>query len=342
MTRPDETENDAASPGEDEVRVERFHIRKRSSSRLDKYLRARFPRMSRTLMQKLIKQGAVTVNGLPTKASYAPDAGDLIEVVVPPPEPLEITPEDIPIDILYEDDHILALNKQSGIICHPARATQSGTLVNALAFHSESLSTGGEPFRPGIVHRLDKNTTGVMLVAKTDEAHWRLSLQFEQRTVHKVYLGIVEGNPSLDGDVIDKPLAAHPLIKDRYVVTGMPVRPALFKSAVTRYEVRERFAGFCLMHCFPKTGRTHQIRVHMSSIGHPLVGDTFYGGHLVSERDLAGAGAAEPLITHQALHALSIAFKHPILEKPQEVEAPPPENICRIIDLLRRHRANHP
>jgi 23S rRNA pseudouridine1911/1915/1917 synthase len=215
-------------------------------------------------------------------------------------------------------------------------------LANALAFYSESLSKGGEPFRPGIVHRLDKNTTGVMLVAKTDEAHWRLSLQFERRTIQKVYLGVLEGNPSLDSDVIDRPLAAHPKIKDRYVVPGMPARPSLFKEAVTRYEVKERFEGYAVAHLSPKTGRTHQLRVHMSAIGHPMLGDTFYGGHLVSEKALAGVGNDEPLITHQALHAMRIEFIHPIAEKPVVIEAPLPRNIERIIELLKTHRSRVP
>ncbi len=297
--------------------------------------------MSRTLLQRLIKQGAVTVNGLPTKASFEPAAGDLIEVSVPPPEPNDIIPEDIPLDVLYEDDFLLAINKKTGIICHPARATQTGTIANAVAFYAESLSAGDDPFRPGIVHRLDKNTTGVMLIAKTDEAHWRLSLQFERRTLDKTYFGIVEGEPRLDGDIIDMPLASHPTIKDRYIVPGMPVRPMLFKNAVTRYEVAERFKGFAIMHLHPKTGRTHQLRVHMSAIGHPMLGDTFYGGHLFSEADLAGDASAsgEPLITFQSLHALRISFVHPVLETPLCVEAPLPPELLHIVDLLRRHRS---
>ncbi len=331
---------DVANEGDDEeVRIERLHIRKRLSSRLDKYISTRFPRVSRTLMQRLIREGAVTVNGLPTKASYKPDAGDLIEVIIPPPEPLDIIPQDIPLDVIYEDDHLLALNKQTGIICHPSKGTQTGTLANALAHYSSSLSRVNEPFRPGIVHRLDKNTTGVMLVAKTDEAHWRLSLQFERRTTRKTYLGIVEGSPSLDGDLIDQPLAAHPAIKDRYLVPGMPSRQALFKEAITEYRVQDRFHGFTLVHMFPKTGRTHQLRVHMSAIGHPILGDTFYGGHLLSEKDLAGAGSTEPLITHQALHALRIEFIHPITERSLTIEAPVPANIQGILALLRQYRA---
>lgn len=324
---------------EDVQRV-RLKIRRRLvGRRLDKYLHGRFPRMSRTLIQRLIRHGGITVNGLPTKPSYEPAAGDVIDVLVPPPEPYEVIPEPIPLDILYEDEHILAINKPTGIICHPAKSTQTGTVANALAHYASSLSRGDDPFRPGIVHRLDKNTTGVMLVAKTDEAHWRLSLQFERRTIDKTYLGIVEGEPELDGDVINAPLAAHPRIRDKYVVPGLRDRADLFKEAVTRYEVAERYRGFALMHLHPRTGRTHQLRVHMSYIGHPMLGDTFYGGHLFSEKDLTGSGSEEPLIAYQALHAFRIRFRHPITEEMMEIEAPPNPTLRRIIDLLRTYRA---
>jgi len=324
----------------DEAERVRLKIRRRLiGRRLDKYLHGRFPRMSRTLIQRLIKHGAITVNGQPTKPSYEPDGGDIVEVLVPPPEPTDIIPEPMPLDILYEDDHILAINKPTGIICHPARSTQTGTLANGLAHYAESLSHGDDPFRPGIVHRLDKNTTGVMLVAKTDEAHWRLSLQFERRLIHKTYLGVVEGEPELDADVINAPLAAHERIKDKYIVPGLRRRPELFKEAVTEYEVAERFRGFALMHLHPKTGRTHQLRVHMSYIGHPMLGDTFYGGHLFSERDLTGAGSDEPIIAYQALHAYRIRFRHPISEEMMEIEAPPNARLRHIIDVLRKHRS---
>jgi 23S rRNA pseudouridine1911/1915/1917 synthase len=341
----DELLAEPPSPSEEEpdddpaVRRERLRIRRRvSGRRLDKYLHARFPRLSRTTLQKLIKQGEITVNGLPTKASYEPASGDLVEVLVPPPPPSDVPPEDIPLDILYEDDHLIAINKAAGIICHPAGSWQRGTVANAVAFHAASLSHGDDPYRPGIVHRLDKNTTGVMLIAKDDETHWRLALQFERRTVQKVYFGICEGEPSRDQDIIDQPLGHHPLIKDRYLNPGQLPRAMLFKEAVTHYAVKERFKGFAVVHLSPKTGRTHQLRVHLSAIGHPLMGDTYYGGHLFSEKDLAGQGSTEPLIAKQALHALAIEFVHPIHEKSMRVEAPPPENLRRIVELLRRHR----
>lgn len=329
----------AEADAEPALRKQRLRIRRRvSGRRLDKYLRARFPRMSRTLLQRLIKQGDVTVNGLPTKASYEPAGGDIVQVLIPPPPPTDITPEDIPLDILYEDDYLIAINKAAGIICHPAGAWQGGTIANAVAFHAATLSHGDDPFRPGIVHRLDKNTTGVMLIAKTDEAHWRLALQFERRTLQKTYFGICEGVPSRDQDVIDQPLSAHPSIKDRYIIPGQVPRAMLFKEAVTHYKVKERFKGFSVVHMHPKTGRTHQLRVHMSAIGHPLMGDSFYGGHFFSEQDIAGEGSAEPLTRVQALHAFAIEFVHPILENTMKIEAPLPPHLQHIVDLLRQYR----
>ena len=161
--------------------------------RLDKYLHGRFPRLSRTLIQRLIREGVITVNRQPAKASYEPDGGDRIDLVIPPPEPYEVIPEPMALDILYEDDDLLAVNKPKGIIVHPSRGTQTGTLANGLAWYASSLSHGDDPFRPGIIHRLDKNTTGVLLVAKTDEAHWRISLQFERRTIREC-LARNEGN----------------------------------------------------------------------------------------------------------------------------------------------------
>lgn len=326
----------------DEAEQVTLHVRRRlPGRRLDKYLHSRFPRLSRTLIQRLIKQGAITVNGRPAKASYEPDAHDRVDLVIPPPEPYDLVPEQIPLDIIYEDDHMLAINKQKGIIVHPSKGTQLGTIANGLAWYAGSLSHGDDPFRPGIVHRLDKNTTGVMLVAKTDEAHWRLSLQFERRTVRKTYLGVVEGGPRLDSDIINAPLGTHPTMKDRYIVPGahQEVIRRLAKEAITEYEVVERYRGYSLMHLHPRTGRTHQLRVHMSYIGHPMAGDTFYGGHHVSEKHITGEGSDEPLTNQQALHAFRIRFTHPILETVMESEAPPPADLNRLITLLRAHRA---
>lgn len=333
---------------EDQAERVRVHIRRRlPGRRLDKYLHGRFPRLSRTTIQRLIKQGAITVNGVTTKASYEMNGGDVVELVIPPPEPREVIPEDIPLDIVYEDDDLLAINKAAGIICHPARGDQTGTVANALMFYATQLSHGEDPFRPGIVHRLDKNTTGIMLVAKTDEAHWRLSLQFERRTVQKTYLAIVHGNPPLDGDTIDAPIGVHPVVREKFAVFVRENKIDTTKNAVTAYEVAERYrandAGrrvgqdFALVKLFPKTGRTHQLRVHMSYIGHPIVGDTMYGGRVVSAFDLSGdpAAAVRPRFVVQALHAWKIKFRHPIREDVMELEAPLPPPFLQAVDLLR-------
>ena len=205
---------------------------------------------------------------MPTKASYEPATGDLIEITLPPPPPSGIVPEDIPLEILYEDEWLLAINKQAGIICHPARATQSGTVANAVAFHAKTLSRTDDPFRPGIVHRLDKNTTGVMLIAKTDEAHWRICMQFERRTIRKQYFAVCEGRSSqLDGDIINKPLAPHPETTQRMILPGAnPPRQAMFKEAVTEYKRQHAaIVGYTTVDLFPKTGqdpptaRTHGV-----------------------------------------------------------------------------------
>lgn len=332
---------DRPVPLADSAKPVTVNIRRRlPGRRIDKYLHGRFVRMSRTLIQRLIKQGAITVNGKPTKASYELNAGDEIRLVIPDPEPNEVIAEPIPVEIIYEDREMLAVNKQAGIICHPARATQRGTLANGLAYYAETLSHGDDPFRPGIVHRLDKNTTGVMLIAKTDEAHWRLALQFERRTMQKEYLAIVEGQPQLDADVIEASIGGHPRIKDKYIVPGPRDQARQVKDAVTRYEVLERFVGFALVGMFPKTGRTHQIRVHMSHIGHPLVSDPNYGGHYATMSQVTGDSREpdEPIIPRHALHAHRITFLHPIREQQMSIEAPLPEDFNSALDLLRKHR----
>jgi 23S rRNA pseudouridine1911/1915/1917 synthase len=224
------------------------------------------------------------------------------------------------------------------MICHPARAEQTGTVVNALLYRASQLSHGVDPFRPGIVHRLDKNTTGVLLVAKSDEAHWRLALQFERRTVQKTYLAVVAGEMELDGDRINAPIGAHPVVREKFAVMVRENRIDIAKTAVTYYEVAERFRGYTLVRLSPKTGRTHQLRVHMSYIGHPIVGDVMYGGQPVSEYSLTGAGSQEVFLSHQALHAWRIQFRHPITEREMEIEAPFHGPFKQLVHLLRESR----
>lgn len=341
-------EDDAAervdTPDGEPERVRIVIARKLPGRRLDKYLHGRFKKkVSRSIIQRLIKRGEILVNGKPTKNSYEMEAGDEIDINFPPPEPYEVTPEDLPIDIIYEDECLLAINKARGMIAHPASRTQGGTVANALAFYSNQLAQTDDPFRPGIVHRLDKNTTGVMIVAKTEEAHWRLALQFEQRTTQKIYQAIVHGGPEFDEDEIDVPIGQHPTVHDRYVATGFAERlgpkfaKKLSKSAQTRYKVLERFNNFSLVELYPKTGRTHQLRIHMSHIKHPIVGDPFYGGRHISMRHITGrpTDSDELIWNRQMLHACRLIVQHPIEERPLELEAPYADDMQSLLDTLR-------
>ncbi|MFC1676844.1 RluA family pseudouridine synthase [Planctomycetota bacterium] len=303
--------------------------------RIDKYLHGRFSNFSRVVLQNIIKAGTVKVNGKVVKASFKLSPGDKIDLTLPELPDREITPEDIPLNIIYEDDDIIILNKQSNIIVHPARGNLHGTLVNGLAFYCQNLSSGLGELRPGIVHRLDRNTTGCMVVTKNDIAQWKIAKQFELRQTKKTYLAIVHGQPELDADRIKAPLGVHPRIREKYAV-----RPEKGKEAVTFYEVLERFRGFSLLKLTPHTGRTHQLRVHLAHIKHPVVADDMYGGKLVYPWQLQNGEPAveEPVIGRTALHAYSLEFKHPGTEKQVKFEAPIPEDMQHLLDMLRKYR----
>jgi len=351
---PAEVETAVEAEEEDALRHVRIFIRRAlANRRLDKYVSGRLgKRMSRTALQRYIREGAVTVNGRLVKPSYVIRTGDTIDLLLPEDKPKEIPPEPIPLDVVYEDDDVLAVNKQADLIIHPARGNWTGTLVNALAYYFrknwrdiKELPTSGEVFRPGIVHRLDRDTTGILLVAKTELALWRLGRQFELRHIQKTYAAIVHGIVAADEDVIDAPIGKHPKIKEKYHVhrlTGRPY-PATTKQAVTRFRVLERLAnvgrsraGFSLVELYPKTGRTHQLRVHMSFLGHPIVGDRMYGGGPVYHSQLEGRAhmAEGPLITRQALHARSIAFRHPRTGQAMRLEAPLPDDFTQTLSIL--------
>jgi 23S rRNA pseudouridine1911/1915/1917 synthase len=333
-------EQNAAKDDESPVTVE-FELLKDLDKRLDRYMVDRVPFLSRTQIQRLVEEQAITVNGRVPKSSTRLRKGDRIVATLPPPPSGAIVPEDIPLDVLFEDDSIIVVNKPAGLIVHPARSHKSGTLVNALAWRFKHVSGGelskvGEEFaRPGVVHRLDKHTSGAIVSAKNDTAHWRLGRQFEMRRTDKRYLALVHGHPARDVETIDLPLGKHPTIKEKYAVrhdeTGKP--------SLTIARVRERHLApsgerYALVELELKTGRTHQIRVHLAFTGHPIVGDDMYGGRHARESDFGGASDAM-LLARQALHATTLGFRHPMTEQPMSFTAPVADDIRRAIALLR-------
>jgi 23S rRNA pseudouridine1911/1915/1917 synthase len=312
-----------------------------AGKRIDAYLASRYPDYSRSVVKKVIDVGAVLVNGQPVKASYKVRLGDRICIWLPELADDAPTPEDIPISVVYEDAALTVVNKPAGMVVHPAKGHWSGTLVNALQFHYDTLSTTAGAERPGIVHRLDRDTTGLLLVAKADSAHQRLAQQFEQRTIHKEYLALVAGSPERDSDYIERTIGFHPTNREKMAIR-LPEDGG--KDAVTFYEVIERFRGYALVRCKPQTGRTHQIRVHLAHIGHPIVADKAYSGRdRLMLGDVIGPGAtgaeAETvLIDRQALHAHSLRLDHPLTGQPLHLTAPLPDDMTRTLVALRRYR----
>ncbi|MGD9763377.1 MAG: RluA family pseudouridine synthase [Candidatus Binatia bacterium] len=278
-----------------------------AGERLDRFLAARGVLGTRSQVHRLIAAGAVRVGDRAVKPGTVLRSGDEITVYRPAPSPVETQPEPIPLDVLYEDSWLLAINKPPGLVVHPAPGHRQGTLVSALLYRWPEPGAGLDPARLGIVHRLDKDTSGVMLIARTAAALADLGRQFRAREVHKQYLALVCGAPRAHGGLIDRPIARHPIHRQR-----MAVR-ACGRAARTRYEVVERFRGITLVRAYPETGRTHQIRLHLAAQGHPVLGDRLYGH--------ARPGDAG-LISRQALHAEAIAFRHPVTGDELRLEAP--------------------
>ncbi|MCF6156823.1 MAG: RluA family pseudouridine synthase [Candidatus Brocadia sp.] len=321
-----------------QVKEVTFDIKKTfDDKRIDRYLASRLPDYSRTFIQKIIKEGAVLVNGRTVKSSYDIQKGDFISVHVPVLEESKIVPEDIPLNIVYEDDYLMLINKPYDMVVHPAGGHPSGTLVNALAFHCQNLSQINGPLKAGIVHRLDRDTSGIMLAIKSDAVHSHIAMQFEKRYVRKEYIAVVEGEVTFDSDEIHLPIGRHKSDRQK-----MAVRRDDGKEATSIYEVLERFRGYTLVKVMPKTGRTHQIRVHMRSIGHPVVADFMYSNHescylsdlLGKERE----SGEVPIIERQALHAHKIGFFHPIQNKTMEFQVDLPEDISLLVKTLREVR----
>lgn len=329
-------------PNEENIENMEFCIRGRvEGQRIDAYLVKRFGDYSRAYLQKLIKSGKVTVNGKPVKASHHIRTGEEIRVELPQLEELHLKPEQMPLQILYEDEDIAAINKQPDLVIHPSRGHLQGTLVNGLLFYFENLSDYTDVFRPGIVHRLDRNTSGVLLVAKSNRAHAGLAEQFEHREIHKEYLALVEGRLKLDRNIVNLPLAMDPHNRERMAVRGNG------KEAITEYQVLMRYPAHTLVHVFPKTGRTHQIRVHLKSEGHPIVADEMYGAApclsmamIHQHANLPPPEQDEVILDRTALHAWRIHFRHPALNTQMTLVAPLPEDIKNTLLIFQKYWPN--
>jgi len=295
-----------------------------TSDRIDRYLSQELPDLSRSRIQQLIEQGVVQVNGkVCTSKKTTVQSGDRISLVILNAKPLDLQPEAIPLDVLYEDDSLIIINKPAGLVVHPAAGHESGTLVNALLAHCQNLAGIGGVQRPGIVHRLDKDTTGAIAVAKTDFAHQHLQAQLKAKTARRQYLGLVYGSPSVQSGTIDQPIGRH--LVDRKKMAVVPVEKG-GRPAVTHWQVQERLGNYTLMHFQLETGRTHQIRVHSAYLGHPIVGDPVYSsGHSLGV-NLPG----------QALHAWRLTLQHPVSEEWIEVTAPVPKTFTTLLEVLRR------
>lgn len=310
------------------TRTEKLVVTQRESpKRLDVFLANRDPSLSRSALQRLIEEGRITVNGLTVKPSYKIRAADRIVLAIPRPEPVELKAEPIRLEVLHEDEAVLVLNKQAGLVVHPAPGHWSGTLVNALLHHFEgtgTLPTIGGKERPGLVHRLDKETSGVMVIAKTDQAHRALAGQFKQHTISRTYEALTWGVPKRREGRIE--LAIGRDTKERKKFSARTARP---KASITAYCVKERF-GTAASHVLliPLTGRTHQLRVHLSALGHPLLGDTTYGGRKVTEVE----GIHIPRVM---LHATHLGFLHPLSGQRVEYTSPPPADFQCVMQSLR-------
>ena len=322
----------------DEPRITLTVDQSAAGMRLDSFIAKQLTDFSRAHLQEGIRAGSVTVDGQRAKSSLRISAGQSISLVLPERRREGPEPEDIPLDVIYEDDDVAAINKPPGMVVHPAKGHWQGTLAGAVQHRFGPLSDVGGPTRPGIVHRLDRDTSGVIIVAKNDLAHMRLAKQFEQRTTKKQYFALVAGVPDHDRDIIDRPIGAHPYQREKKAIRA---DHATSRSAETFYEVIERFRGFAAVRLMPKTGRTHQLRVHLASIGCPVLCDRLYGGRArLTLADLTGnIDDDAELLTRQALHAQRLEVTHPTTGEPLVLEAPLPADIQTAYDTIRERRS---
>ena len=290
------------------------------NQRLDAFLASSLDGLTRSQATRLIESGEVAVNGRAVSKSYKLAGGEDIAVTLPEPEPVEAVPQDIPLDVVYEDADVIVVNKPSGMVVHPAPGHPDGTLVNALLYHCAGTLSGiGGALRPGIVHRIDRDTSGLIIAAKNDAAHQYLSAQLADHTLARTYECIVVGKLREDRGTVDAPIARHPTDRKRMAVV------AGGREAVTHWEVIARYPGYTHVRCRLETGRTHQIRVHMAYIGHPILGDTVYG----AKKEVPG-------LTGQCLHAVGLRFLHPRTHEVVELSCPLPEEFTRMLQKIRK------
>lgn len=303
------------------MRVEEWIVtEQQAGNRIDKMLSQQFEDLTRSFLQKLCASGDVTVNGKIVKPSYKVALGDCVCVSIPEPEQLEVVPEEMALDILYEDEDVILVNKPKGMVVHPAAGHYTGTLVNALLYHCKDLSGINGVMRPGIVHRIDMDTTGVIIACKNDYSHNCIAQQLKEHSITRRYYAIVHGNIKEDEGTVNAPIGRHP--NDR---KKMAIHVKNGKEAITHYRVLERFGQYTWIECQLETGRTHQIRVHMASIGHPLLGDVVYG-----------PGKCPFSLQGQCLHAYVLGFIHPRTQKYMEFSADCPEYFKKLIIALRK------
>lgn len=315
-------------------KVYSFLVSSVTKERLDRYLSDRMDMLSRSKIHSLIDSGNVSVNNRLKKPGYIVKNSDLIRVSVPEPEPSAIEAEDMNLDILFEDEYYLAVNKPAGIVVHPGAGHFYGTLVSGLVHYTRELSSIGGGLRPGLVHRLDKDTSGVILVAKSDEAHWKISRLFAERMIFKEYRAIVWGVPSSEEGVIDAPIARSQKNRKKFTVSEFG------KEAHTQYCVLSDYHFISFLSLILQTGRTHQVRVHLSYVGHPILGDSVYGGGFRRIRSLSKpecdiARSILFLVKRQMLHAYRLRFDHPFIHKELSIEAPFPEDFVNVEAVLR-------
>lgn len=301
--------------------------------RLDALIAKRIPELSRSHAADLIRSGRITIGGAAHKAGYRVRTGEIVNGTIPAPDPIDLVASDLPLEILHEDADIIVVNKSAGMVVHPAAGHATDTLVNALLHHCADLAGIGGKARPGIVHRLDKDTSGILVVAKNDEAQINLSEQFKARTVSKTYLAVVGGVPSGSSGHIDLPLGRHPRDRKKMSTTTRKGR-----EAITLWRVKERYTAAALLEIDLKTGRTHQIRVHCAAMGHPVLGDSVYGRNKALRQPVRGKPALMRIVSavqRQMLHAARLSFRHPVSGEQLTFEAPMPRDMTALVEEFR-------